>query len=149
MYNPYSTCITTSILFYWLPLLCSSKLSCISSPTLRLRAFLSSLSCILRVTLAFATYLSCSKKKKKKERVPINDLSDTFIVLIQIPSCSSPWLWCLENIWQSMLSGWLMQLHCFLTLHLGLLCFVLDLHSKAICPCLYSTELNFCWATII
>lgn len=147
MYNPHSTCIATSMLFYWLPLLCSSKLSCISSPSLRLTAFLSYLflSSILRVTPASATYLACLKKKS----IPINDLSDPLIVLIQIPSCSSPWPWCLENTWQYMLSGWLMQLHHYLTLHIGLLYFVLDLDSKAICPCVHSNELNFFWATLM
>lgn len=103
-----------------------------------------------RVVLASASYLPHFQKKKTKPKttVPMKYLpSALFVVLHQIPPCSSPWPWCLENSWQYTLSRWLMQLLCFLIPHIGLLSFVLDLDCKAICPSIYSAELKCSPAT--
>lgn len=126
MCNPYIICIATSILFYQLTLLCSSNLSCISSPSLRSTAFPSYLflSSILKERFLLLSHI-CHIFRKKLFLLNISQ-SALFIVLLQIPPRSSPWPWCLENTWQYMLSCWLMQLHRFCTLHTGLLSFVLD-----------------------
>ena len=126
MYNPYIICIAISILFYWLPLLCWFNLSSISSPSLRSIAFPSSLfllSILREQLLLLPSYLP---RFQKKNPVPIKYLSAPFIVLLQIPTRSSPWPWCLENTWQDTLSCWLMQLHRFLSLHIGLFCCLLQ-----------------------
>lgn len=99
-----------------------------------------------RVAPASVSYLPRFQKKL----FPLNNYqSAPFIVLLQIPPRSSPWPWCLKNTWQYMLSCWLMQLRRFLTLHIGLLSFVVDLDCKVICPCVYSAKLNCSRATIV
>lgn len=142
MYNPSIIYIATSILFYCLPLLCSSPFCCISSPSLRTTAFPSCL---------FLSSCSCLYLPRlQKAAIPTTDLSTAqFIVLLQIPPHSSPWPWCLENTWQYVLSCWLMQLHHFLTLHIGLLPYVLDLDCKALCRCAYRAKLNLSVPTIV
>lgn len=151
---------TIHVLYAYPPLYCFTgfsfcvpSLSCISSPSLRSTAFPSYLfpSSLLRGWFLFLPHICHVFRKKTpnpKPTVPIKYLSSAlFVVLRQIPPCSSPWPWCLENSWQYTLSCWLMQLLCFLIPHIGLLSFVLDLDYKAICPSIYSAELKCSPAT--
>lgn len=152
MYDPCVICISTSILFYWLLLLCSKpQLYRFTFTEVHSFSFLSlPVIPIERVVPVSASYLPRFQKKNPnpKPTVPIKYLSSAlFVVLRQIPPCSSPWPWCLENSWQYTLSCWLMQLLCFLIPHIGLLSFVLDLDYKAICPSIYSAELKCSPAT--